>query len=132
MIKKIIIVILSVLMTAGGFVILKNRNYKDIPAVRIVKISNEDISENLKFEGIVNSRKTYGLYKKVPMMIEEVNIHPGTMVKKGDELIVFSGVGSNGFENTGVSSIFIKLEEKKLEVEVLKKQLTELERKKRL
>ncbi|RDE65894.1 HlyD family efflux transporter periplasmic adaptor subunit [Psychrilyobacter piezotolerans] len=130
--KKIIIAVTALLIIGGGFTVLKNKNNKDTASVRLVKISNENISENLKFEGIVNARKTYGLYKKVPMIIEEVNINPGTMVKKGDELIVFSGVGSNGFENTGVSSIFIELEEKKLEVEVLEKQLTELERKEKV
>ncbi len=130
--KKIIIAVTALLVIGGGYTVLKNRNNKDVASVRLVKISNENISENLKFEGIVNARKTYGLYKKVPMMIEEVNINPGTMVKKGEELITFSGVGTHGFENTGVSNIFMKLEEKKLEVEVLEKQMTELERREKV
>lgn len=130
--KKIIITVTALLVIGGGYAVLNNRNNKDTASVRMVKISNENISENLKFEGIVNAKKTYGLYKKVPMMIEEVKIKPGTMVKKGDELIRFSGVGNDGFENTGVSNIFIKLEEKKLEVEVLEKQVTELERREKV
>jgi len=130
--NKIIIAVIALLVIGGGFTVLKNRNNKDTASVRLVKISNENISENLKFEGIVNAKKTYGLYKKVPMMIEEVKIKAGTMVKKGDELIRFSGVGTDGFENTGVSNIFMKLEEKKLEVEVLEKQLTGLERREKV
>lgn len=126
-----ILVVLAII-GGGAFIFLKNRNNKDLATVRLIKISNENISENLKFEGIVNARKIYGLYKKVPMMIEEVKINPGTMVKKGDKLIVFRGVGVDGFKNTGVSNIFIKLEEKKLEVEILEKQLTELERKEKV
>jgi HlyD family secretion protein len=131
---KKIIIILAVLATIGigTAVFLKNKNTDEISTVRLIEISNENISENLKFEGIVYARKTYGLYKKVPMMIEEVKINPGTMVKKGEELVVFRGVGKNGFKNTGVSNIFIKLEEKKLEVEVLEKQLTELQRKEKV
>ena len=131
---KKIIMILAVLaiIGVGATVFLKDKNTKEISSVRLIKISNENISENLKFEGIVNARKTYGLYKKVPMMIEEVKIKPGTTVKKGDELIIFRGVGTDGFENTGVSDVFIKLEEKKLDVEILQKKLTELERKEKV
>ena len=80
--KKIIIAVTALLVIGGGYAILNNRNNKDTASVRMVKISSENISENLKFEGIVNAKKTYGLYKKVPMMIEEVKIKPGTMVKK--------------------------------------------------
>lgn len=131
---KKIIIILAVLgiIGLGAAVFLKDKNTEEISTVRLTKISNENISENLKFEGIVNAKKTYGLYKKVSMMIEDVKIKPGTMVKKGEELIAFKGVSDSGYENTGVSDIFIKLEEKKLEVEVLQKQLIELERKEKV
>jgi len=130
--KKIIIAIIALLVIGGGFTVFKNRNTKDMASVRLVKINNENISENLKFEGIINAKKTYGLYKKVPMMIEEVKIQPGTMVKNGDELIKFRGVGADGFENKGVSDVFMKLEEKKLEVEILEKQVIELERREKV
>ncbi|MGB6129425.1 MAG: HlyD family efflux transporter periplasmic adaptor subunit [Psychrilyobacter sp.] len=130
--NKIIIAVIALLVIGGGYTVLKNRNTKDMASVRLVKISNEDISENLKFEGIVNAKKTYGLYKKVPMMVDEVKIKPGTMVKAGEELIKFSGVGTDGFENTGVSNVSMKLEEKKLEVEILEKQVIELERREKV
>ena len=127
--KKIIIGLAALTIIAGGSVILlKNKLSKDTATVRLVKINNENISESLKFEGVVEAKKTYGLYKKVPMIIKEVKVKAGTMVKKGDELVVFSGVGSSGYEGAGISNIFIKLEEKKLEVETLEKQLVELER----
>lgn len=131
---KKIIMILAVLAIIGGgaAVFLKDKNTKEISSVRLIKISNENISENLKFEGIVNAKKTYGLYKKVPMMIEEVKIKPGTTVKKGDELIIFRGVGTDGFENTDISDILIKLEEKNLEIEVLEKKIIESERKEKV
>jgi len=131
--KKIIIILVVLGVLGGGAAIyLRNKNIKEIDSVRLIEISNENISENLKFEGIVDAKKTYGLYKKIPMIVEEIKIAPGTTVKKGEELIVFKGVGIDGFKNTGVSDIFIKLEEKKLEVEVLEKQLIELERREKV
>ena len=85
--KKKIVIILVVLglIGIGAAIFLKGKNTEEISTVRLTKINNENISENLKFEGIVNAKKTYGLYKKVSMMIEDVKIKPGTMVKKGED-----------------------------------------------
>lgn len=131
--KKIMIIGITALLIVGGaFIALKDRENKGLASVRLVSISNENISENLKFEGIVNAKKTYGLYKKVPMMVEEVNIKPGTMVKKGQELIKFNRIGIDGLEDAGVSNVFMKLEEKKLEVEILEKKVIELMRREKV
>ena len=130
--KKIIIGIAAVVIIASGGAFLKNRVGGSTPTVRLVTINNENISESLKFEGIVEAKKTYGLYKKVPMLIKEIVVKPGTYVEKGEELVCFSGVGEVNTGDTQNSNMFIKLEEKKLEVETLQKQLVELERREKV
>jgi multidrug efflux pump subunit AcrA (membrane-fusion protein) len=128
--KKIIIGIAAVLII-GGSMVLKNRVGGETPTVRLVTINNENISESLKFEGEVEAKKTYGLYKKVPMLIKEIIVKPGTYVEKGQELVLFSGVGE-ATDDMQNSSLSIQLEEKKLEVETLQKQLVELERREKV
>ncbi|WP_320046312.1 HlyD family efflux transporter periplasmic adaptor subunit [uncultured Ilyobacter sp.] len=61
-----------------------------VKEVKVIKLSNQYLDEDLVFKGMVVPKKTIPLYVEVPVVVENILVRNGSFVEVGDPLLEFS------------------------------------------
>lgn len=121
-------------------------NEDEKPKVKVISLGKEDISESMTFQGLVVPQKKIPLYVGVPVVVENILVKNGSIVKKKDPLLVFSSSIKEEIEREleGVTldlnnlnleirdlnsgSLKLELDNRNLEIRSLREKINALER----
>ncbi|WP_321328334.1 HlyD family efflux transporter periplasmic adaptor subunit [uncultured Ilyobacter sp.] len=150
-ILTLILIVLITTYFSIGFVndfehFFSKSDVSQVKEVKVIKLSNQYLDEDLVFKGMVVPKKTIPLYVEVPVVVENILIRNGSFVEVGDPLLEFSDSIKEDLKrelegldldlnnvnlellNLNSGSLKLELENRMLEVKSLKEDIRSMER----